>query len=172
MTFLEYVFVKRKSDHTDHLTVTKMKLVQLRQNRKTTLNNNTSRKPAAGCERTAGKSDCLFRCSSSRYTSVSNYFAMVKFGKICICTKWWTAGWTNFLFLKFQHSRERVCCIQKNAGQMNQGEGFLGRKLGLPHEAARALSFGANFFSFLKHHFDLVDCSAFWNLEFISSTQW
>ena len=52
--------------------------------------------------------------------------------------------------------------------QMNQGEGFLGRKLGLPHEAARALSFGANFFSFLKHHFDLVDCSAFWNLEFIS----
>ena len=127
MTFLEYVFVKRKSDHTDHLTVTKMKLVQLRQNRKTTLNNNTSRKPAAGCERTAGKSDCLFRCSSSRYTSVSNYFAMVKFGKICICTKWWTAGWTNFLFLKFQHSRERVCCIQKNAGQMNQGEGFWSR---------------------------------------------
>ena len=65
-----------------------------------------------------------------------------------------------------QQSSERLH-PKKRAEQMNQG-GFLGRKLGLPHEAARALSFGANFFSFLKHHFDLVDCSAFWNLEFIS----
>ena len=163
MTFLEYVFVKRKSDHTDHLTVTKMKLVQLRQNRKTTLNTNVG---------TAGKSDCLFRCYP-RYTSVSNYSAMVKFGKICICTKWWTAGWTNFLFLKFQHSRVQSVCIQKKrAEQMNQG-GFLGRKLGLPHEAARALSFGANFFSRAKA--SLWFSRLFRLLEFgihLSSTQW
>ena len=47
-----------------------------------------------------------------------------------------------------QQSLERLH-PKKRAEQMNQG-GFLGRKLGLPHEAARALSFGANFFSRAK----------------------
>ena len=99
-------------------------------------------------EPTAGKSDCLFPTAKgdihqSQITLHSRKF-LVKFASALNDEQ--EGERTSFFSNSNTAFPTRRCCIQKKRGADESLGSFLGRKLGLPLEAARALFFGANFF--------------------------